>query len=81
MRKLSLYGYPSCPYCGLVLRAIDELDADVELRNVLADDERLRELLEATGRRTVPCLRIEAEDGSVEWMHESQDIIDYLRAL
>lgn len=79
--KLALYGYPSCPYCGLVLRAIDELGVDVELHDVLVDGDRLRELVEATGRRTVPCLRIESDDGSLEWMHESLDIVDYLRTL
>jgi glutathione S-transferase len=26
----------------------------------------------------VPCLRIEKEDGSSEWMYESKDIIAYL---
>lgn len=30
--KLSLYGYPGCPYCGLVKRAIDSLDVDSTLR-------------------------------------------------
>jgi hypothetical protein len=27
----------------------------------------------------VPCLRIEEPEGEVRWMHESVDIIDYLR--
>jgi glutaredoxin 2 len=35
--------------------------------------------VEATGRRTVPVLRIEHDDGRVEWMPESADIVDYLR--
>jgi glutaredoxin len=80
--KLSLYEYSSCPFCGPVFRAIDKLGLDVELRDVLADPEHRRELVEATGRQTVPCLRIESEDdGSVEWMHESRAIIAYLQTI
>ena len=82
--KLALYEYPSCPYCSLVLRALEDLGdlgVDVELCNVMEDRERLDELVNATGRRTVPVLRIESEDGEVEWMPESRDIIRYLQDL
>jgi len=27
----------------------------------------------------VPCLRIDKDDGSVQWMYESNDIIAYLK--
>ena len=79
--KLSLYEYPSCPFCSLVLRAIDDLGVDVELRDVMADAGFRRELVEATGRSTVPCLRIESDTGEVEWMHESRDIVAYLQTI
>jgi hypothetical protein len=39
----------------------------------------LMEMVRATGRQMVPCLKIEAADGNVRWLHESADIIDYLR--
>jgi len=77
---LSLYQYSSCPYCARVLGALDRLDLDVELRDVLENREHLRELVQATRRTTVPCLRIEHSDGRVEWLHESLDIIRYLEA-
>jgi glutathione S-transferase len=76
---LSLYHYPSCPYCQRVRRAADELGIALELRDIHAQPGRLGELLAATGRRTVPVLRIEHEDGKVEWLPESRDIIEYLR--
>ena len=79
--KLSLYEYPSCPFCGLVLRALDEIDVEVELRDVMQDRAALAELVEATGRRTVPVLRIESEAGEVTWMPESRDIVEYLEQL
>jgi glutathione S-transferase len=79
--KLSLYHFIGCPYCALVRRAIAELGLEVELRDILESPERRRELALATGRQTVPCLRIESENGGVRWMHESRDIVEYLRTL
>ncbi len=77
--QLSLYMFHSCPYCQRVLGAIDDLGLGIELRDVRADPERRRELVEATGRGTVPCLRIEEPGGQVRWMHESLDIVAFLR--
>lgn len=74
---LSLYAFPSCPYCRRVLRALEALDVEVELRDIHRDPERRRELVEATGRSTVPVLRIEDGDG-VRWLPESRDIVAYL---
>ena len=79
--KLSLYHYPSCPFCRRVFPAIEQLGGDVELRDILAEPQHGQELVEATGRTTVPCLRIESDDDSVEWLHESRDIIRYLQEL
>jgi glutathione S-transferase len=75
---LTLYQTVSCPYCERVRGALRRLGANIPTRDIDAKTEWRRELHEATGRQTVPCLRIEAEDGSVEWMHESADIIEYL---
>jgi len=77
---LSLYQTGFCPYCRRVRDAMKRLGVDVELRDIAEDPSRRRELVQATGRQTVPCLRIEREDGSVRWMHESADIIAYLEA-
>ena len=79
--RLSIYGYPQCPFCSRVLRAIDALGLDVEFRNTMQGDEYYRELTAATGRSTVPVLRIESEDGAIEWMSESIDIVAYLENL
>ena len=79
--KLALYHYAGCPYCGIVRQAIDQLGLDVELRSIHESSAILQELVEATGRRTVPCLRIESEAGDVRWLHESRDIISQLQGL
>lgn len=77
--KLALYHYDSCPFCQIVHRAIEELQLAVELRNIHASSQVLNELVEATGRRMVPCLRIESEEGDVQFMHESRDIVRFLQ--
>jgi len=76
---LALYYYPTCPYAAMVVRVIEDMGLDIELRNIFADPRWRQELIEGGGRRTVPCLRIEHEDTPVEWMYESYDIIDYLK--
>jgi len=75
---LTLYGYPHCPYCSRVLRAIDSLGLEIPLRNTMEDPESREALVSAMGRGTVPVLRIESPDGEVEWLPESADIIRYL---
>ena len=77
---LVLYQFEGCPYCGRVRRALDALGIEIEIRDTLDDAASARELVEATGRRTVPVLRIEEADGTVRWMPESADIVDYLNA-
>ena len=79
--KLALYHYESCPFCHIVRHAIEDLGLSVELRNIHASSRILRELVDATGRRTVPCLWIESDDGEVRWMPESRDIVRFLSDL
>ncbi len=76
--KLALYHFDSCPYCERVRAALGRLDLQIELRDVHSEPEWRQELVRATGKQMVPCLRIEQEDGRARWMHESADIIRYL---
>ena len=73
---LSLYQTEWCPFCARVRSAIARLGVEVELRDISEQREHLQELVAATGREMVPCLRI--GDGEAQWMHESADIIAYL---
>jgi glutathione S-transferase len=66
-----------CGFCYRVRHFLEENGIDVELRDTMREPDAFRELLQGGGRTTVPCLRIERDDG-VEWMYESIDIIDYL---
>ena len=77
--NLSLYEYSSCPFCARVRNFLAGAGRQVELRDVSTDRSRLSELVDATGSQMVPCLRIESSDGEAKWLHESADIIEYLR--
>jgi glutaredoxin len=78
-KGLALYLTAFCPYCVRVRRALDQLGLDVALRDIADDPGAYRELVDATGRQTVPVLRIEESDGGVSWLAESEDIIQYFR--
>lgn len=77
-RRLALYHYPACPFCIKVRRVMHRLSLDIELHNAQGPGEHRETLRREGGRVMVPCLRIEQEDGSVRWLYESDDIIEYL---
>jgi len=78
---LALYYSRTCPYCGLVLSAIDKLGIDVELMEIFDEPRHREDLVDARGRATVPVLRITAPDGEQRLMPESRDIVRYLKTV
>ena len=72
---LELYYYPECPYCQKVLRVIEVLGVadEIELKDIHADGEALRTLVDVGGKRQVPCLSIDGKP-----MYESGDIAAWL---
>ncbi len=75
---LALYQFDSCPFCQRVRDSLTRLGVEIELRDIRSNEAHLRELEQATGRRTVPVLRIEAQTGNVRWLPESGDIVEFL---
>lgn len=76
MFDLTLYYFPTCPYCKKVLKVIDENDLDeIELKNINQDQEAEEKLIEVGGKRQVPCLFIDGEP-----LYESDDIVDWLQS-
>ena len=67
-----------CGFCYRVRAFLERNDIEVPLRDINRDEDAFRELLTHTRRTTVPCLRIEKDDGSVAWLYESKDINSYL---
>lgn len=80
-RMLSLYQLPSCPFCVKVRRTIKRQGLNIELRNISGKNNFSEELTREGGKRKVPCLRIEKTDGQVQWLYESNDIVQYLKEL
>ena len=76
--SLSLYYYDGCPFCDLVRSAIDQLNIDVELRNIFEIPQHRDDLIDVRGRATVPVLRITSPNSEERWMPESRDIVRYL---
>jgi glutaredoxin len=77
--QLSLYQFDSCPYCARVRDVMQQLGLRIQLRDTRANPQHREDLQAATGKTMVPCLRIEEGPGKVRWMHESADIIAFLR--
>ena len=76
--SLSLYQYQACPFCVKVRRVMKRQSLTIETRDVKRSDTAREELLAGGSDLKVPCLRIEDEQGRVEWMYESKNIIGYL---
>lgn len=77
--RLALYQFSSCSYCIKVRRVIRQLDLNIEYRDAANNQLWKLALIREGGLYQTPCLRIEHQDGSVQWMYESADIIRYLK--
>ena len=77
-KNLVMYQFFTCPFCIKTRRAIKRLSLNIETRDALKNASSRQQLLEGGGVIKVPCLRITQADGSVEWLYESNDIINYL---
>jgi glutaredoxin len=76
--KLKLYQFEGCPFCVKVRREIKRLGLNIEYRDILKNSAWEQEMIQGGGQRQVPCLRIEKDDGGVQWLYESSDINRYL---
>jgi len=77
-RNMALYHFQMCPFCVKTRRQIHRLALNIENRDARNDPQWNQELINDGGKYQVPCLKITAADGSVQWMYESTDINQYL---
>ena len=70
-----------CGYCYKVVHATKTLKLDIEIKNIWADPDSKKDLLNATGSSRVPVLRFKNEQGQDIWLPESDDIIAQLSKL
>lgn len=76
---LTLYHMEYCPFCQRVRSAMARLGITMAMKDTVLDPAARRDLIAGGGMSQVPCLRIQKPDGSVEWIYESADIVEYLR--
>ena len=72
--NLTLYQFPTCPYCQKVLRFMAEHALDIPRKDTRQDPDARAELIQLGGKSQVPALAI---DGTI--LYESDAIIDWLR--
>ena len=77
-KNMVLYQFQQCPFCVKTRRSIRRLALNIEKRDARNDPRWNQELINEGGKYQVPCLRIVADDGSVEWIYESTVINQYL---
>lgn len=73
-----LYQYAACPFCVKVRWAMQRNSLNIETRDAKRNKQYAEELVAGGGKLKVPCLRIEQDDGSSQWLYESTDILAYL---
>lgn len=78
-RNLSLYQFRTCPFCIKVRQELRRLSLPVQLRDAQPEGRYRDELLRGGGEIKVPCLRIQDDAGTEQWLYESGKIIAYLR--
>ena len=76
--NLTLYHFFACPFCTKTRRVIYKLNAPVKKLSATQGSPHRDALINGGGKVQVPCLRIQHDDGQVEWMYESKAIISYL---
>lgn len=76
--SMALYQFNQCPFCVKTRRQIRRLGLSIEKRDARNDEKWNQELISNGGKYQVPCLKITADDGSVEWMYESTVINQFL---
>ncbi|MEK7462172.1 MAG: glutathione S-transferase N-terminal domain-containing protein [Patescibacteria group bacterium] len=72
----TLYYKPTCAFSQRVLQMAENFNIELDLIDVSENDEALTELTAKSGDTKTPFL-VDTETGLS--MHESEDIIDYLR--
>lgn len=77
-QQLALYQFKTCPFCIKVRQNIHRLALPIELRDAQHNHLHRQTLAQEGGKVKVPCLRIQHDDGSTQWLYESDQINAWL---
>lgn len=78
-KKMALYHFKTCPFCIKVRHEMARLSLPITLRDAQHDTRHRNDLLNGGGKIQTPCLQVTNEQGNVQWLYESNDIIKYLQ--
>ena len=79
-RSIVLYQYKTCPFCIKVRQELRRLSLTIDQLDAQHDQANRAELVRGGGKAKVPCLKITDQAGNSQWLYESGEIINYLRA-
>ena len=75
MPETTLYYFPSCPYCRIVLECLERLEISIPMRDIQSEAGARDDLIKIGGKGQVPCLIIDGKP-----LYESEDIVRWLEA-
>lgn len=78
--NMVLYQFKTCPFCIKVRRAIKRQSLNIKLLDAQHNQEHREELKQGGGKVRVPCLKVTDDEGNINWLYESNQIIGYLQA-
>lgn len=78
VKSLTLYHLLACPFCVKVRRKMKALALHFPVLDIGKNEAAYQEMMAGGKEDQVPCLKIVADDGSVQWMYESDEINAYL---
>ncbi|MEW5895906.1 MAG: glutaredoxin domain-containing protein [Candidatus Omnitrophota bacterium] len=61
MSNVKVYSTPACPYCRKAKEFLHENNIEFEDINIAADQRTAREIIEKTGRMSVPVIDIDGK--------------------
>jgi len=73
----TLYQYYACPFCVKVRRFLRKKSINIEFIDA-KDEFNKKDLIQNGGMLKVPCLRVETKKNQVNWIYESNKIIDFI---
>jgi glutaredoxin len=76
-KHYKLYQYNACPFCVKVRRFLKREAINIELIDA-KNDVFKKKLIKNGGMLKVPCLRVGSKKNQVEWIYESNEIIDFI---
>tara|TARA_B110000008_G_C16403593_1_gene336763 strand:+ start:107 stop:478 length:372 start_codon:yes stop_codon:yes gene_type:complete len=76
-KHYKLYQYNACPFCVKVRRFLKREAINIELIDA-KNDLFKKKLIKNGGMLKVPCLRVSSKKKQVEWIYESNEIIDFI---